>query len=111
MKDEFLKHIGKCMYESCWCMVGSAVGRGMIQTCEACGGHNLRFIHTAENMETGETFYVGQDCATVLVSAEEHELPRLAENEVKRKERWRVFYKKPGRCIVTTEDLEARGKL
>ena len=66
------------------------------------------FIHTAENMETGETFFVGQDCATALVSAEEHELPRLAENEVKRKERWRVFYKKPGRCIVTTENLDGR---
>jgi Zn-finger nucleic acid-binding protein len=48
-------------------------------------------------------------CAGVLL--DDFELPRLAENEVKRKERWRQHYRKPGRCIAGLLELESRGKI
>jgi hypothetical protein len=49
--------------------------------------------------------------ARALLSAAEWEIPDLAENEVKRKEGWRIHYKKPGRCTVNTSDLMSRGVL
>jgi len=89
-------------------------GRGGIvfpYECAACGNHNLRFIHTLEHLDDGRQIDVGIECARVLVSPEDSELPKLAENETKRKERWRKVYRRPGRCSTGVTDLENRGKL
>jgi hypothetical protein len=65
-----------------------------------------------ENMDTEQQIQVGIECAALLVSPDDSHIPRLAENEVRRKERWRrEVYHKPGRCTTTVEDLENRGKL
>jgi hypothetical protein len=45
------------------------------------------------------------------VSPGDSRIPRLAENETKRKERWRKHYQKPGRVTTDVEDLEVRGKV
>jgi hypothetical protein len=60
-------------------------------------------------VEDGRQIDVGIECARVLM--EDYEVPSLAENETKGKERWRVRYRTPGRCSTTVDDLEDRGKL
>jgi hypothetical protein len=81
-------------------------------SCDACGNKNLRFIHTLENCEDNRVIDVGIECARVLLGVDEWELPALAENETKRKERWRrEKFNRPGRCITTIEDLMNRGEL
>ena len=78
--------------------------------CTACGNTNLRFIHTLENQEDKRQIAVGIECARILL--EGSEIPALAENETKRKERWRrEKYRTPGRCSTTIDDLFERGKL
>jgi hypothetical protein len=79
--------------------------------CEACGNPNLRFSHTLKSLEDERRIEVGIECARALLSADEWEIPGLAENEVKRKERWRIYYRRPGRCYATIEDLANRGVL
>jgi hypothetical protein len=54
---------------------------------------------------------VGVDCAAKLLSSEESEIPRLAENETKRKESWRVRYQNFGECRTTEDNLIERGIL
>jgi hypothetical protein len=78
--------------------------------CDACGNTNLRFIHTLQSTKDGKLIGVGIECARLLM--EGSEIPVLAENETKRKERWRrEVYFRPGRCVTTFEDLIERGKL
>jgi hypothetical protein len=78
--------------------------------CAACGNTNLRFLHILEHDTDGRQIEVGVECAGVLLN--DYKLPRLAEDEVKRKEYWRrEVYHTPGRCSVTIADLEKRGKL
>jgi hypothetical protein len=80
--------------------------------CAACGNTNLRFIHSLENIDTGQEIQVGIECAVLLVGSDDSHIPRLGENETKRKERWRrEKYNKPGRCTTTIDDLIDRGKL
>lgn len=101
---------GQWEYIGCHCLVDFG-SRGVIFTyeCEACSNHNLRFIHTLEQ-EGGRQIQVGIECARALM--EGSDIPALAENETKRKERWRrEKYRTPGRCSTTIDDLIERGKL
>jgi hypothetical protein len=103
--------IGKWVYVWCECHVriASAITVVITYQCAACDNSNLRFIHVLECLETKEQIWVGIECAGVLLG--DFDLPRLAENEVKRKERWRQHYRKPGRCIAGLLELESRGKV
>ena len=96
-----------------WCecqvQITSAIIVQFTYQCAACGNSNLRFIHVLERVETKEQVWVGIECAGVLLN--DFELPRLAENEVKRKERWRQRFRKPGKCIAGLLELESRGKI
>lgn len=112
IKPELQATAGKWEYIGCHCIVSlGAVGVSFTYECAACDNHNLRFIHTLENIEDKRLIFVGIECARALLDASDWEIPQLAENEVKRKERWRIHYKKPGRCSVTVDDLIERGKL
>jgi hypothetical protein len=88
---------------------GAGLSVHLAYECAACANTNLRFIHTLEHLEDGRQIAVGIECARVLL--QDNELPTLAENEVKRKQRWRIIYKKPGRCSADLLDLQNRGKL
>jgi len=98
-------------YLCCSCFVKISSQRVEITyQCRCCGNTNLRFIHTLENVTDGIQIEVGIECATRLLN--DCEIPRIAENEVKRKERWRrEKYKTPGRCSVDVEELKRKGKL
>lgn len=114
MKPALAATIGQWIYVDCNTIVkfpggGGVTVRGM--DCEACGNANLRFFHSLEHEEDGRLITVGIECARVLLGPDDWEIPALAENEVKRKERWRVHYRRPGRCTANIEDLINRGKL
>jgi len=111
MKPEMAATIGRWVYVLCECQVRlpSAITVVFSYRCAACDNSNLRFIHIVECLETKEQIWVGIECAGVLL--DDFELPRLAENEVKRKERWRQRYKRPGTCYAGLAELEARGKI
>ncbi|HTU49418.1 MAG TPA: hypothetical protein VMF56_02425 [Acidobacteriaceae bacterium] len=79
--------------------------------CAACGNANLRFTHIRENINDEHQICVGIECARVLLGPDGWEIPGVAENEVKRKERWRIHLKRPGRCTTDIQDLINRGKL
>ena len=113
MKPELAETVGQWLYLDCHCMVkfGGSGGSRLSYECEACGNKNLRFIHSLEHCEDHRQVDVGIECARVLLGVDEWEIPALAENEVKRKERWRVHYRTPGRCTATFENLIERGKL
>ncbi len=104
--------LGAWAYLDCHCLVeirGSGVS-GITYQCEACGTTSLRFVHTLENLTDARQIQVGIECARVLMGGSE--IPRLAENETKRKERWRRdTFRRPGRCVTTIDDLIERGKL
>src|SRR5437660_4161587 len=100
---------GEWDYVSCHCIVAIGDGVAFTYECAACGNTNLRFIHTLEHDGDKRSILVGVECARALMG--DYNIPTLAENETKRKERWRRKYRTPGRCITTPEDLEARGKL
>jgi len=89
----------------------SGVTSSFFYQCAACNNTNLRFIHVLEHPETKEQIQVGIECARILVCPEDSHLPRLAENETKRKERWRQHYGTRGRCFTDEQDLIERGKL
>ena len=110
MDATFEATAGQWQYLSCACFVRASTGviADITYECAACGNNNLRFIHTLEHPDRGQ-IWVGIECAGALLL--NYELPRLAENETKRKEKWRTHYRKPGRCQTTIEDLEQRGKL
>ena len=112
LKSELAATVGQWEYVCCECMVN--VGSGAIaiitRACDACGNTNLRFIHTLESVEDRKLIDVGIECARLLM--EGSDIPVLAENETKRKERWRrEVYFRPGRCCTTVDDLIERGKL
>ena len=115
MKPEMEATVSQWSYVWCECHVHIATGWGVTSSattfycCDACGNTNLRFIHVLEHVGTKKQIFVGIECAGVLL--DDWELPRLAENEVKRKERWRQHYRRPGRCSADVKDLEARGKI
>jgi hypothetical protein len=103
---------GEWRYLSCECLI--TIGQNILvlitYECQQCGNTNLRFIHTLEHLEDKRQIRVGIECAGDLI--EDYELPRLAENETKRKERWRrEKYRTPGRCVTTIDNLIERGKL
>lgn len=102
---------GQWEYVHCHCLVMTSSSlTGLTYECAACGNTSLRFIHTLENVEDHRQIQVGIECARVLI--EDWEIPALAENETKRKERWRrEKYRRPGRCYTTIDDLIERGKL
>ena len=110
MRPEFASTAGEWDFISCHCYVRLAASISVCITneCAACGNTNIHFSHTLQHTD-GRQIDVGIECASVLL--EDYELPRLAENEVKRKEGWRIHYKKPGRCVAGIEDLAKRGKL
>lgn len=111
MRPEMTATIGQWVYVWCECHVRlpSGITVAFLYQCAACSNSNLRFIHILERVETKEQIWVGIECAGVLM--DDFELPRLAENEVKRKERGRQHYRKPGKCIAGLPELEARGKI
>lgn len=114
LKPELAATAGCWLYVSCHALVKFPGREGVIVTgldCEACGNTNLRFFHTLEHEETNQQISVGIECAQMLLDTSDWEIPRLAENEVKRKERWRVHYRRPGRCSVDIDDLMKRNKL
>ena len=115
IKPELQATAGQWVYLQCQCMVPNYTGRGVIAEftyeCSACGNTNLRFIHTLEHEETKQLIEVGIECARALLDPLIGRSHRLAENEVKRKERWRIHYGRPGRCYVTVDELIEKGKL
>jgi len=110
VKPELAATAGQWEYILCFCIVqlGSGVSSSGPE-CDACGNSNLRFVHVVQNTTDQRQIMVGLDCASVLT--EDFDTPRLAENETKRKEGWRIYYRKPGRCVTTVEDLIEKGKL
>jgi hypothetical protein len=111
VKPELAATIGQWEYVCCECIVNLGCGVRAIITrdCAACGNNNLRFYHTLEHLEDHRLIEVGIECARVLMQGSE--IPPLAENETKRKEGWRIYYRRPGRCTTTIDNLIERGKL
>jgi hypothetical protein len=112
MQETLAATVGQWKYLGCHCIVKffSSGGVSFTYQCDACGNTNLRFIHTLGNTENGRQINVGLDCARQLL--EGSDVPVLAENETKRKERWRRdVFRRPGRCSTTIDDLIERGKL
>jgi len=115
IRAEFAATAGRWAYICCECIVKIHTGGGVTCSagpeCMACGNTNMRYEHTLENMDDGRKIQVGIHRAGALVTPEDANLPRLAENETKRKERWRVRYCNPGRCVTSVLHLEERRKL
>lgn len=110
IKPELGATAGQWEYICCYCIVQLASGvEWSGPECAACGNRNLRFIHVIQNNDDERQVWVGLDCADALMGGSE--IPSLAENETKRKERWRIRYRKPGRCVTTIDDLIEKGKL
>lgn len=109
---------GKWRYLSCSVTVGEPVNSSSTRGCQVCGNKNRRFFHTLmypkERGRIRGTFenriYVGVECAALLIDGNP-DIPRLAENETARKERWRIRYGHPGECRTTVDNLIERGKL
>ena len=106
---------GKWEYVQCSVGVGE---NAKLRDCQMCGNRNRRFAHTLlYPKELGRIrgtyenhIFVGVKCASILINGDPA-IPRLAENETARKERWRVRYQNFGECRTTVEDLINRGKL
>jgi hypothetical protein len=105
---------GKWKYQECAVTVGDSDLNGRCLMC----GSAMRFAHTliypkelGHVRGTYENYiWVGVDCAAILID-DNPDIPRLAENETKRKEDWRIRYGNTGRCKTTIDDLIERGKL
>lgn len=112
MRADLETTAGQWDYVCCECQIVLSTGFGVttstFEQCAACGNTNLRFIHVLEHPETKKQIFVGIECARVLTG--DRELPQQAENETKRKEKWRLHYGTPGRCFTTEENLIDRGK-
>ena len=120
--EQLLKTAGAWLYVSCSCRVECGTPGATLTSdggvCQLCGNNNVVFVHTLEyipDAEAGKRYArqigVGIDCARLLVDADSEHIPALAENETKRKKKWRLHYRRPGRCSTTVDDLDARGKL
>jgi len=115
-KSELSDTAGQWFYVCCFCTVAIYTGSGVSSSaepeCDFCHNTNSRFVHVLEHEESGKQIQLGIDCARKLVDPSDSEIPTLAENETKRKERWRrEKYHTPGRCVTTMDDLKRRGKL
>jgi hypothetical protein len=112
---EWAATVGQWEYVCCYCVIKISTGFGVTTSgpeCAACRNTNLRFVHVLEHMEEdGRQIEVGIECARKLVDPSDSEIPGLAETETKRKERWRIHYRRPGRCVTSVDDLDERGKL
>lgn len=114
LSREFETTAGQWNYVCCYCIVKINTGSGVSATgpeCAVCHNTNLRFVHILEHEKDGRQIQVGIECARTLLDASDYEIPALAENECKRKERWRIHYSNPGRCVTTVDDLLEKGKL
>lgn len=112
--SELAATVGQWVYVCCYCRVRIETEFGVTTTgpeCDACHNTNLHFVHVLEHEEDGRQICVRIECAHTLLDDSDSEIPRLAENETKRKEGWRVHYGTAGRCVTTVRDLEKRGKL
>lgn len=110
VKPELAATAGQWEYVCCYCVVQLRSGvTNSGPECDACGNCNLRFVHVVQSNTDHRQILVGLDCASLLT--EDYETPRLAENETKRKEGWRVHYRNPGRVVTTVHDLIEKGKL
>jgi len=106
---------GKWEYLDCRVQVGRIDRRVPCQLC----GTPMRYEHMLTypselGTVRGTTYnriFVGVECAVKLLSPDQEEIPRLAENETKRKEQWRIRYQNPGVCRTTIDDLIDKGKL
>jgi hypothetical protein len=112
MSPELEATAGQWAYSHCYCnvTVGERDWTFYGYKCAVCGNKNLRFIHVLKH-PARRGIEVGIECAQFLVGAADGSLPRLAENESARKEKWRRRYGKFGMCVTTVDDLENRGKL
>lgn len=123
---QLLSTAGDWLYVSCRVMVMLKTrGGGSTHTqeggiCQLCGNNNVQFIHTLEylpDIDAGkpddevQRVDVGLDCAQILAGADDEYVPVRAENETRRKRKWRLHYRRPGMCITTPEDLVGRGRL
>ncbi|MGO9335941.1 MAG: hypothetical protein ACLPY1_00375 [Terracidiphilus sp.] len=108
---------GGWVYQRCETTVGSRTGEG--RRCMLCNAP-MRFGHTVTYPKELRRFpgifenqlSVGVDCAVKLIPPDEAGIPRLAENETARKERWRRdVFGTPGTCKTTVDDLIEKGKL
>ncbi len=114
MSPELEATAGLWAYSRCYCNVtlGERDWTFYGYKCAVCGNKNLRFIHVLTHPENARReISVGIECAQIMVRLEDETLPRLAENETARKEKWRRRYGKFGMCVTAVEDLENRGKL
>jgi hypothetical protein len=114
LNSELAVTAGQWNYVCCYCIIQINTGSGVASTgpdCDLCHNTNLRFVHVLEHEEDGRQIQVGIECARTLLDPSDWEIPRLAESETQRKERWRIHYRKPGRCVTTFRHLEERGKL
>lgn len=123
--EELLTTAGNWLYVDCRVLVDLKSTGGVKRTveggiCQLCGNNNVRFVHTLEylpDVDAGKPgpdvrrVEVGLDCAKILLGPDDEHVPVLAENETHRKRKWRIHYRRPGICITTPEDLDARGKL
>jgi hypothetical protein len=113
MTPELKATAGLWLYSQCYCNV--TIGdRDWIYygyKCAVCGNKNLRFIHVLKHPDARREISVGIECAKILVRSEDEELPRLAENETARKEKWRRRHGRFGMCVTTPDELESKGKL
>lgn len=106
---------GKWEYKKCSVDAG---GRLLDKRCDLCGApmryQHVLFYPTELGHIRGATYnhiYVGVECAEKLLPADDCDIPRLAENETKRKEGWRISYQNFGECRTTVDNLIERGKL
>ncbi len=106
---------GKWEYLDCSVRVGRGDRRVPCQLCGTPMRYEHKLTYPSElGLIRGATFnriFVGVECAVKLLSPEDAEIPRLAENETKRKEQWRIHYQTPGVCRTTIDDLVEKGKL
>lgn len=113
MGPELKATAGQWAYSQCYCEVtiGERDWTFYGHKCAICGNKNVRFIHVLKHPGRRRGIEVGIECAKSMVSAEEGQIPQLAENETARKEKCRLRHRNFGTCVTTVEDLENRGKL
>jgi hypothetical protein len=104
-------------YQRCATAVGSRTDEGRL--CMLCNAP-MRFGHVVTYPKELKRFpgivenqlSVGVECAIKLIPSDQADIPRLAENETARKERWRRdVFGTPGICKTTIDDLIEKGKL
>ena len=108
---------GGWVYSRCETIVGSRTDEG--RRCMLCHTR-VRFSHVVTYPKEIRRFPgivenqlgVGIECAVKLLPPDQADIPRLAENETARKERWRRdVFGTPGTCKTTIDDLIEKGKL